>query len=176
MFQKLGPNSQIFILRKGDKMSLDTGFVTNVSIPRLKYPQQQQFNKPQEYVVDLAAKINGETVTLVGIRANADIDESFSNGESILIATNREALNSEILALKQKSVDIISSVDYNKNLITEYDKVLKDLNPEFAERENQKNRVEKLEEQTTLISQNVDTLSKAVMSLIEKLDKKEIKI
>jgi len=75
-------------------------------------------------VVDIIAKLNGNTVNYNGLPANSDIADSFSNGEGLSLSDNREAMNAEILACKQKSIDIVNSVDNHKKMISDYDKIL----------------------------------------------------
>jgi hypothetical protein len=38
--------------------------------------------------------------------------------------------------LKKKSQDVLDSVDYNRNLISEYEKILCSINPEIAEKQS----------------------------------------
>ena len=59
MFQSLRPNNQIYILKK-DVPSLEVGSVVSVSNPIPKYPTN--FGQPQETILDLVVKINGQDV------------------------------------------------------------------------------------------------------------------
>ena len=173
MFQSLRPNSQIFVLHRGDNLSIESGFVSNVSIPRPKFNQQPILGKPQELVVDISVKLNSQVVNYNNLDAAADIAESYSNGENIIIATSREAMNSELSNLKQRSYDIINSMEQHKHLINEYEKVLTELNPEFAEREQQKNEIKIIKDQMNTMSQNMVALMSAQKELIERLNRKE---
>jgi hypothetical protein len=174
MFQSLRQNSQVFVLHKGNDLIVETGFVTGVSIPRPKYPMvKYNVMQPQEMVVDIEVKLGNSTVKYSNLDAAADIAESSSNGESIVISTSKEAMNSELTNLKQRSIEVINSVDFHKKLIEEYDKVIKQLNPEYAEKEQQKNEINSLKEQMAQMSQNMAALMQANTTLIEKLSKKE---
>jgi hypothetical protein len=113
-------------------------------------------------------------VTYTGLPAQSDISDSYSNGENIVVADNREAINSEILSLKQKSTDIINSKDYHEELIKCYEKILSDLNPEFAEKKAQKEEIEILKSQMSDMSKNIEELMLANRSLIERLSHKQI--
>jgi len=144
MFQSLRPNNQLFILHK-DKPLLEVGSVISVSIPTPKYPVQPMFGQPQEMVVDIIAKVNNQDVTYQKIPANLDVADFGNN--SIVLSDNRDAMNSEIMCLKQKSVDILNSVDYHKGVITECDRLLSSLNPDLAEKQAQKARIDTLESQ-----------------------------
>ena len=170
MFQQLIPNSQIFILHRANTLSIETGFVTSVSIPRPKY-LSQPLNNNQLMVVDISATVGGQPMNYTQLDAGADIAESLSNGENIVIATSKEAMNAKIASLKQISQDVIGSVDLHKNLIVEYDKILQELNPEFAEKEQQKNEIKMMKEQMQEMSKNMTDLLTANKVLMEKLSK-----
>ena len=114
MFQSLRPNNQIYILKK-DVPSLEVGSVVSVSNPIPKYPTN--FGQPQETILDLVVKINGQDVPFQKIPANLDIADFGTSG--VVIADNRNAMNSEIASLKQKSKDILNSIDYtSEDVIT----------------------------------------------------------
>jgi hypothetical protein len=162
MFQSVRPNSPIYVLHKGDNPRLETGYVANQPIPKPKYQMPHTFGQPQEMVVDLVVKLNDASINLNSIPANLDIADSYSNGESIVISDSREAMNSEIISLKQKSVDLLNSIDYHKSLIASYDKLLSDFNPEMAEKQAQQQEIAGLRNQ-------IDELSKSMALLVKQL-------
>ncbi len=172
MFQSLRPNNQIFILHK-DKPYLEIGSVLNVSIPVPKYPMQPMMGQPQEMTVDIVARVNNQDVTYQKIPANLDVADFGNN--SIVLAVTREAMNSEIMGLKQKSVDIINSIDYHKNLITECDKILTDLNPEFAAKQQQQGEIDDLKLQVKELSSGMASLMEMNKQLIAKLNGETLK-
>lgn len=159
MFQALRPNNQIFILHK-DKPLLETGTVVSVSMPTPKYPMQPpMFGQPQEMIVDIVAKVNNQDVTYQKIPAALDVVDFGNN--TIVITDNREAMNSEIMCLKKKSEDIVNSKEYHEGLIVEYDKLLVFLNPEFAEKKAQQDRIVSLESQLeSLMQMNKELLAR----------------
>lgn len=148
MFQSLRPNNQLYILHK-DKPSLEMGTVISVSMPTPKYPMQPMFGQPQEMVVDIVAKVNNQDITYQKIPANLDVADFGNN--SVVLSDNKEAMNSELMSLKQRSVDVINSIDYHKNLIAECDILLSNLNPDLAEKREQKERIDSLESQLALL-------------------------
>jgi recombinational DNA repair ATPase RecF len=89
------------------------------------------------------------------------------------VSDSREAMNAEILGLKQKSVDVINSKDYHLGLISDYDRILSELNPEFAEKQAQKEEIELLKGQMSEMSRNIEELMKANRQLIEQISNKE---
>ena len=174
MFQSVRPNSQIFILHKGEKPFVETGIVVGQPLVKPKYSVPSAFGKPQEMVVDVAVKVNGDSVTYTNLPAQLDISDSYSNGENIVVADNREAINSEILSLKQKSTEIINSKEYHEGLLSCYEKMLSELNPEFAEKQAQKEEIENLKDQMSEMSKNISELMKTNSLLIERLSVKTI--
>ena len=160
MFQSVRPNSPIYVLHKGDNPRLETGYVVNQPIPKPKYQMPNAFGQPQELVVDLVIKLNDATVNMNAIPAQLDIADSYSNGENLVISDSRDAMNSEILSLKQKSIDIINSAPYHKNLIATYDKLLSDFNPEMAEKQAQQKEISELKAQMNEMSRNMALLIK----------------
>ena len=167
-------NSQIYIFKKGDNARLDIGYVASQPIPKPKYSLPTSFGQPQELVVDLVVKLNNQNVTYSGIPANADIADCFSNGENVVISDNRDAISSEVLNVKQKSLDIISSVPYNEKQVEACDRILSELHPEFADKKAQKEELDSLKSQVNEMAQSINNLMETNRVLIEKLSNKEI--
>lgn len=146
MFSNLRTNSQVYILHKDSTPYVEVGQVVSVSQPTPKFPVTN-FMAPQELVVDVVVKINDNNVTLQKLPANLDIaDQGTSNG-AIVITTSREAMNSEVDSLRQKSLSIINSVDYHKKVVQDCEVLLQRLNPEFAEQKQQKQEIDVLKSQ-----------------------------
>lgn len=170
MFQSLRPNSPIYVFHKQGIPSIETGYVTSVSIPKPKYAIPTSFGQPQEMVVDLVVKIGNNTINYTNLPAQSDVADSFIGGEGIVISGSKEAINAEILSLKQKSEDILNSADTHKSIIQECDKILSEFNPEFAEKQKQKDEIESLKNQLGNITKSVDELMTINKSLLEKLN------
>ena len=79
-------------------------------------------------------------------------------GGNVTIASSRDAMNAEVSAMKQKSVDILSSVDYHKGVIEGCDKLLLQLNPEFAEKQRQQEEITLLKSQMGDLARNMNAL------------------
>ena len=158
MFQSIRSNSPIYVLHKGDNPRLETGYVINQPIPKPKYQMPPAFGQPQEMVVDLVIKLNDATFNMNSIPAQLDVADSYSNGENLVISDSKEAMNSEILSLKQKSIDIINSKKYHENLVASYDKILSDFNPELAEKQAQQQEISELRAQMNEMSRHMSLL------------------
>ena len=169
MFQSVRPNSQIFILHKGDTPRLEIGYVINQPVPRPKYQLPTTFGQTQEMVVDLVVKTNDQNYNYNNLPAQLDVADSMSNGESLIISDSRDGLNSDIVNLKQKSIDIANSRDYHLSLVEKYDSILLELNPELAEKQEQKQEIDTLKNQMIEMSKSIAALMESNKTLIEKL-------
>ena len=173
MFQSLRQNSQIYIFHKGNQPFLEVGTVTNIPVTKPKYAIPQSFTQGQEMIVDLAVKVNNQIVNYNGLPAMLDIADSYSNGEAIVISDNREAMNAEILAYKQKSIDAINSIEQHKQIVPGCEEILNSLNPEYAEKKQQQNEISVLKTQMSEVSQNLAALTEMMKSLTGKENKNE---
>lgn len=126
-FQNLRNGNTLYILHKTENPKIEIGKVTNVSPPIPKYGGQ--FN---EMVVDITADVNGSTLNFQKVPAMLNITDI---GNGSVLSCNKEVINDEVRAFKQRSEDIIDSIEYHKNVITGCDSIIKVLNPEIAEKE-----------------------------------------
>lgn len=137
---------QVYILHKDATPYIEVGQVVSVSQPIPRY-QANNFMAPQELVVDVVVNVNGNNITLQKLPASLDVaDQGTANG-SLFISTSRESINTEITSLRQKSQDIINSIDYHKKVVQDCEILLQRLNPEFAEQKQQKQEIDNLKAQ-----------------------------
>lgn len=169
MFQSVRPNSQIYIFHRGDNPRMEIGYVVNQPIPRPKYQLPAAFGQPQETVVDLVVKTNDQTYNYNNLPAQQDVADSLSNGESLIISDSKDGINAEIVNLKQKSIDIVNSRDYHLDMVEKYDKILMDLNPELAEKQEQKQEIDILKTQMSEMSRSIAALMESNKELIARL-------
>lgn len=148
MFSNLRTNSQIYILHRDATPYVEIGQVVSVSQPQPRY-QVNNFMAPQELVVDIVVNINGNNVTLQKLPANLDIADQGTAEAGVVITTSREAMNSEVDSLRQKSISILNSIDYHKKRVQDCELLLQRLNPEFAEQKQQKQEIDMLKTQVS---------------------------
>lgn len=146
MFSNLRTNSQIYILHKDSTPYVEVGHVVSVSQPQPRFPITN-FMNPQELVVDVVVRINGNDITLQKLPANLDVADQGSTTGSLVITTSREAMNAEVDSLRQKSLSILNSVDYHQKIVQDCEILLQRLNPEFAEQKQQKQEIDMLKTQ-----------------------------
>ena len=146
MFSNLRTNSQLYILHRDATPYIEIGQVVSVSQPRPRY-QTSSYIAPQEQVVDIVVEINGNNITLQSLPANLDVADQGTINGSLFISTQRDAMNTEINSMRQKSLDIINSVEHHKKVIQDCEVLLLRLNPEFTEQKQQKQEIDMLKTQ-----------------------------
>ena len=77
----------------------------------------------------------------------------------------------EISSLKQKSIAIINSIDFHKEMISNCDKILSELNPEFAEKQQQQLEINSLKTQMGEMAKSITELMSMNKKLISQLNK-----
>lgn len=159
MFQSLRPSNQFYILHKDAVPYLEVGSVVSVSTPMPKFQFPQTFGQPQEMVVDVVVRVNDNNVTFQKLPANQEIAD-FGNNGAIVVATSKEAMNAELSSLRQKSIDIINSVNFHKSVIDGCDKTLRELNPEYAQKQQQAEEINTLKQGMEEMRQNMANLMK----------------
>ena len=140
-FQNLRNNHQIYILHKDVNPTLEIGKVTNVTLPVPKYGNASMYN---DLILDITADVDGKSTNFQKIPANSEIADF---GNNIVIAINKQAMNSEVMSMKQKSLDIINSVEHHQSIVQGCDKILEILNPEIAEKQRQEQENKALREE-----------------------------
>lgn len=148
MFSNLRTSSQIYILHRDATPYVEIGQVVSVSQPRPRY-QANSYIAPQEQVVDVVVGVNGNNITLQNLPANLDVADQGTINGSLFISTTRDAMNTEISSMRQKSLDIINSVEHHKKIIQDCELLLQRLNPEFAEQKQQKQEIDMLKTQVS---------------------------
>ena len=140
-FQNLRNNHQIYILKKDVIPTLEIGKVTTVSAPVPKYGNTSMYN---DLIIDITADIDGKITSFQKIPANSEIADF---GNNIVIATSKDAMNNEVVSMKQRSLDILNSVEQHQSIIKGCDEILQMLNPEIAEQQRQEQENKALREE-----------------------------
>lgn len=145
MFSQLKQGSQIYILHGNVAVPfVEIGTVETINnvMPMVYYP-----NMPS-YPIDMTVRVADKTLPLQRIPTNAESATVIAHdGESITIACSKEAVNNEVEAMRIKSMDVINSVDFHKSRIAACDNLVKQLNPEVAEKEHQQAEIASLKTQ-----------------------------
>ena len=155
-FQNLRNNHQIYILHKDSVPTLEIGKVTHISVPVPKYGNTSMYN---DLVLDITADVDGKPINFQKLPANNDIADF---GNHIVITTTKDAMNSELVSMKQRSLDIINSVEQHQSIISGCDEILQMLNPEIAEKQKQEQENRQLREEINSLKQMFQEFLKQV--------------
>ena len=140
-FQNLRNNHQIYILKKDVIPTLEIGKITNVSVPVPKYGNTSMYN---DLVLDITVDIDGKPTNFQKLPANSEIADF---GNSLVVAMSKDAMNSEVTSMKQRSLDILNSIEQHQSIIKGCDEILQILNPEIAEKQRQEQENKALREE-----------------------------
>ena len=113
------------------------------------------------YPIDVTVRIGDKSVNYQKLPANAEsatVTETTS-GETVVIATNRDVVNTEIQAQRQKSLDILNSVDYHQKRIAALDELVRQVNPEVAEKAKQQQEISELRSQLSTMRDMIGQLT-----------------
>lgn len=154
-FQNLRNNHQIYILHKDTIPTLEIGKITNVSVPVPKYSNTSMYN---DLVLDICVDVEGKPINLQKLPANSEIADF---GNSLVVAINKEAMSNEVSSMKQRSLDIINSIEQHQNVIKGCDEILRVLNPEIAEKQRQ-------EEENKALREEINSLKEMFSEFITK--------
>ena len=150
MFANLSQNSILYILEVKDKPKLSTGTVNTVSLP-LPRPQYATFGQMMETVVDITATVDGEKREFKRVPSNTSIANF--GPESFILADSKEAMNSHISTALQNSKNIVESVNKHKQLITDYEELLEELNPNLKADREKDRAIQTLQDQVSELKQ-----------------------
>lgn len=129
-FSNLRNGNQLYILHKDSVPTIEIGKVISISQVSPKYGNMYS----PEMVVDISANVNGQPTNFQKLPALGDIADF---GNNIVLSCNKDAMSSEVLSMKQRSVDLINSVELHQNIIKGCDEILIQLNPEIKEKQRQ---------------------------------------
>ena len=144
-FQSLGQGSPFYILRQGEKPILEVGVVKSKSQARAKFPTQTP-NLMQgiqmQQVIDVVATINGKDETFSEIPINVEIAQR----GNVTFSGSREAMLQAVDAMLQTSKKALEQIPYHKSVISESEKMMEALNPQYAENKEQARTIKDLQD------------------------------
>lgn len=144
-FQSLGQGSPFYILRQGEKPILEVGVVKQKSQARAKFPTQtpniMQGMQVQQ-VIDVVATINGKDETFSEVPINVEIAQK----GNVTFSGSREAMLQAVDAMLQTSKKALEQIPYHKSVISESEKMMEALNPQYAENKQQARTIQDLQE------------------------------
>lgn len=155
-FSNLRNSNQLFILHKESVPTLEIGKVVNITPPIPKYGNTGMYNP--EMIIDITADVNGTITNFQKLPANGEIADF---GNNIVISCSKDAMNNEVVALQQRSNDVVNSIELHKNIIKGCDDILLQLNPEIKEKQRQ-------EEENKALREEVNSLKEMFKEFMKK--------
>ena len=144
-FNSLVNGNPFYVLRRGEKPILEVGIVKSKTQPRAKFQTQTpniMTGMQMQQVVDVVATINGKDETFSEVPINVEIaargNDTFSG--------SREAMLQAVDAMLQTSKKAIEQVPYHKSVISETEKMLEVLNPQYDETKQNARVIQSLQE------------------------------
>lgn len=156
-FSSLGNGNPFYILRQGEKPVLEVGTVKAKSQPHVKFPTQTpnlMAGLQTQQVIDITATINGKDETFNDIPVGVEIAQK---GNSTF-SGSREAMLQAVDAMLQTSKKAIEQVPYHKSVISESEKMLEMLNPQYAENKQNARVIQTLKEKQAAQEQQLAEL------------------
>ena len=92
--------------------------------------------------VDVKVRVGDEVMEFKQLPAESVIADY--GGSGIVVSDSREAITSEVMALKRSSEKILEDVGRHEHIVAECDTILKDLNPQLRREAEQSQEIEKL--------------------------------
>lgn len=149
MFSALRQGSNLYILDKGDKLTLKIGTVISVTQPN--YNNNFMMNGS---TVDINVKVDDRTLEF----RNVPSSSSVTNYNNAIITETKELMSNEVDGLFQNSKNIIDSVPYHKNIVTDCEEIQKELNPRFAKEKERDEDISNLKNKIGGIESKMDQI------------------
>jgi hypothetical protein len=164
-FNSITSGNPFYILRKGERPHLEVGVVKSKSQPRAQYPMQTPnvgLGLQMQQVIDIIATINGKDETFPNLPINVEIAQKGND----TFSGSREAMLQAVDAMLQTSKKAIEQIPYHKLVISESEKMLEVLNPQYAENKKQARTISDLEKRQAATDAKLDS----ILSILKKLD------
>lgn len=153
----LGNGNPFYILRQGEKPVLEVGTVKAKTQPHVKFPTQTpnlMAGLQTQQVIDITATINGKDETFNDIPVGVEIAQK----GNVTFSGSREAMLQAVDAMLQTSKKAIEQVPYHKSVISESEKMLEMLNPQYAENKQNARVIQTLKEKQAAQEQQLAEL------------------
>lgn len=157
MFSALRRGATLYILDKTGELTINVGYVENVTQPRPMYKTYDptvSFGTNMQTVVDITVKVGDSKREICGLPAN---DTIFAYGDYVVSET-REAMISEVDAMLHNSKNVIDSIDKHKANIIACENILKELNPVYAKEQERDSVIDSLTEKVNNMQNVLDRL------------------
>ena len=164
-FNSLATNNPFYVLRRGEKPVLEVGVVKSKTQPRAKFPTQTpniMQGLQMQQVIDVVATINGKDENFPEIPVNVEIAQK----GNVTFSGSREAMLQTVDAMLQTSKKALEQIDYHKSVISESEKMMETLNPQYAENKQQARTIKDLQDRADRQDKKLDD----IFSLLQRMN------
>lgn len=152
LFKDLTPGCAIYALvKKNDELVYSEGSIVSIGQQRvdMSQPQPNNFNAAIKTVVDVTYSIDGKNYTDT-VCITDHMFPTNNPGAITLVATEKEPIVRELQVTRKKAEDYIKAaeteVPRNKKRIEDCDKLISQLDTQFAEKQDMERRIKTLED------------------------------
>ena len=174
MLYGLRQGAPLYVLYKGEP-KIEILEVVSVSNPVPQFPVYTAglpASQPSR-IIDIQARRGSETVKFEKVPADVAIAD-FGAASGIVLSESRDAILSEIEALRKTSERILSDVTKHKHIVSECDKMMRELNPALVRDAENTARLDNLEQRLDGLSNGMSSLE-GLMSEVRALLKSSSK-
>lgn len=158
MFKNLNKGLQVYLLIKKEVPRYVIGTVVSVSEPRFQSQAgQYQMN---ERLIDITIKVDDDSKTYT-----VGENQTVAYSKDTTLACSVETINNEVNAIMSNSKECLANIDKYKSTIAECEKIIKQINPAFAQTVEQEKKLANLEGQVKDIGQDMKGISQDVKEL-----------
>ena len=147
MFSALSQGSSIYLLDKTSSPKFVVGEVVGVTQPKYNFNQA---------TVDLKVKVDDSIQEFNNLPGINNI-VTYNNGK-VIISETKQGIQNEVETILTNSKNILDNVDIYKQNVEDCEKILKQLNPQFAKDKERDDRLQNLESRFDGVESKLDKI------------------
>ena len=147
MFSALSQGSSIYLLDKTSSPKFVVGEVVGVTQPKYNFNQA---------TVDLKVKVDDSIQEFNNLPSINSI-VTYNNGK-VIISETKQGIQNEVETILTNSKNILDNIDTYKQNIEDCEKILKQLNPQFAKDKERDDRLQNLESRFDGVESKLDKI------------------
>lgn len=156
MFSALSQGSLIHILDKTDGLKYQIGEVIGVTQPNAgSIFSTPSFSNPNA-LVTIKVKVNGDIKDYPEVNPAQSI-MSYNNG-GLIISETVQGIQTEVENIHKRNKQILANTDLYEKEIADCEKIMKELNPQFAKDKERDERINGLDTKVTSMESKLDQI------------------
>jgi hypothetical protein len=164
MFSALRQGSIVYVLDKGENSFLKKGSIVSYTAP------QPVFGQPMNYTVDIKANVDGQLMEFQKLPSGLDIASDAANG--LVVSTTQEAMLAEVSEWVNNSEIELTKQPYHENVVKVGEGYKKMLDPAYAKRTEQEEKLAILESKVNGIETNISDIKDMVSQVLNTKERK----